>query len=164
MDKKIQEIRTALAEATPGPWKVYRDKSLGETLIGTSYEHPQLKAPNSIVGHVFSVKGEYVYIRDYDADLIANAPTYISYLLQQIDQVGEIRESLDVLKQQMIEIRNYTAKLKKQIEIKDKALEFYADEKNYMANVLASWGPTIPVDEDNGRRARVALKGEDTSE
>lgn len=80
---KQEEIKQALAAATRGPWAVYRDKSLGETLIGTAYDHPQLKAPDSIVGHVFSNKGEYVYIRDADADLIAKAPEYIAYLLEE---------------------------------------------------------------------------------
>ncbi|MEI2284994.1 hypothetical protein [Paenibacillus polysaccharolyticus] len=82
---KQEEIKQALAAATPGPWKVYRSK-LGkheETLIGTEYDHPQLKAPDSIVGHAFGVGVEYTYIREADADLIAKAPEYIAYLLEE---------------------------------------------------------------------------------
>ncbi|WP_025720257.1 hypothetical protein [Paenibacillus sp. 1-18] len=89
-------------------------------------------------------------------------------------KIQKIRKTHEATKRSLAEGRNiaFTAEaiiepieyLLQQIDIKDKALEFYADEKNYMANVLASWGPTIPVDEDNGRRARVALKGEDTNE
>lgn len=91
---KLTEIKEALSNATSGPWKVFRDKSLGETLIGTAYDHPQLKGPNSIVGHVFSKQGEYVYIRDYDADLIAHAPEYIGYLLSLLEEKDKALEKL----------------------------------------------------------------------
>ncbi|MEJ3717076.1 hypothetical protein WGM54_03550 [Paenibacillus polymyxa] len=150
MDKKIQEIRTALAEATPGPWAIGAPSPSGAINIG---------AKGLLVAQC---------AKKEQAHLIANAPTYISYLLQQIDQVDEIRESLDVLKQQMIEIRNYTAKLKKQIEIKDKALKWYATIENYeIGNFTVDQNGELDewesrVQQDAGEKARTALKGEDT--
>ena len=87
MTDKLKEIRDSLESITPGPWKVFRDKSLGETRIGTAYGHPQTKSPNSIVGHVIGQQGDYVYIRDYDADFIANSPEFIGYLLEEIESL-----------------------------------------------------------------------------
>ncbi|WP_090887655.1 hypothetical protein [Paenibacillus polymyxa] len=117
MDKKIQEIRTALAEATPGPWGIGAPSPSGAINIG---------AKGLLVAQC---------AKKEQAHLIANAPTYISHLLQQID-------------------------------IKDKALEFYEDEMNYTEAI------TVPGEEesfllileDKGRVARAALKGEDTNE
>lgn len=54
--------------------------------------------------------------------------------------------------------------LLQQMEIKDKALEWYADwDSNYDPETLDHLG-YIPIDKDGGRRARAALKGEDTNE
>jgi hypothetical protein len=85
----IERAEELLSKATPGPWKVFRDKSKGETLIGTAWDHPQLKGPDSVVGHVYSVHGERVYIQDYDADLIAESPTLIRGLLDLVKQQQE---------------------------------------------------------------------------
>ncbi|MMZ58246.1 hypothetical protein D1872_202160 [compost metagenome] len=48
--------------------------------------------------------------------------------------------------------------LLQQIEIKDKALEFYADGDNYNKT------PYSTFLKEGGERARAALKGEDTNE
>ncbi|AHC22685.1 hypothetical protein [Paenibacillus polymyxa] len=63
-------------------------------------------------------------------------------------------------------ILDLIVKLKEQIEIKDKALEFYAAEKTYLLQVSISMGSAHarhePIKYDKGERARAALKGEDT--
>ncbi|WP_315793213.1 hypothetical protein [Paenibacillus sp. BIC5C1] len=86
---KQEEIKQALAAATPGPWAIYKTTvgKCEETLIGTAYDHPQLKAPDNIVGHACGLGGEFVYIRDNDANLIAKAPEYIAYLLETLEEV-----------------------------------------------------------------------------
>ncbi|WDM22629.1 hypothetical protein [Paenibacillus polymyxa] len=136
MDKKIQEIRTALAAATPGPWV---HSALVSGYIVTDYE-----PYNSVASVVeFNEDGSVHMIFQkaaHNSFLIAKAPEYISYLLQQI-------------------------------EIKDKALEFYADKKNYEqekvnfdAEGIDVYWEAPEVQNDAGERARAALKGEDTSE
>ncbi|WP_339194325.1 hypothetical protein MKY95_21175 [Paenibacillus sp. FSL P4-0176] len=119
---KQEEIKQALVAATPGPWKVYRSK-LGkheETLIGTEYDHPQLKAPDSIVGHAFGVGVEYTYIREADADLIAKAPEYIDWLLKQEQS---LQEDIMVLKD-MVHTRNVeNERLRKEIIVKENSKE-----------------------------------------
>jgi hypothetical protein len=67
--------------ATRGPWKVF--KGVVETLIGTAYDHPQMKGPDSIVGRAISARGDYVYIRENDATLLAEARTALPYWLQE---------------------------------------------------------------------------------
>ncbi|MEK5085897.1 hypothetical protein MKY98_02960 [Paenibacillus sp. FSL M8-0228] len=65
----------------------------------------------------------------------------------------------------------YIGYLLQQIEIKDKALEFYADKKNYEQEKVSFDAEGIDVyweapeiQNDGGERARAALKGEDTDE
>jgi uncharacterized membrane protein len=86
---KQEEIKQALAAATPGPWAIYKTAvgKCEETLIGTEYDHPQLKAPDNIVGHACGLGGEFVYIREDDANLIAKAPEYIAYLVETLEEV-----------------------------------------------------------------------------
>jgi len=126
---KIDEIKEALAAATPGPWEV-AITNVGrheERLIATEYDHPQLHGPNGIVNHGYGLDGEFVYIKPEDAQLIAKAPEYITYLLQEIER-------------------------------KDEALRFYADEDNYKVAITETdWGPIVAVDKDGGQRAREAL-------
>jgi hypothetical protein len=79
---KIQEIRTALAAATPGPWEVVDTGSIN---IAKNYR----KNGDKHIAHWIAemdVQDESEEHQAYsDADLIANAPSYISYLLQQIE-------------------------------------------------------------------------------
>ncbi len=109
------------------------------------------------------------FLLKYPTSSSRKAHEYIGYLLQQIDQVGEIRESLDVLKQQMIEQRNYTAKLKKQIEIKDKALkeaETFVEELILAADTVPASHLDLEEIAKDGtdviNSIEAALKGEDT--
>jgi uncharacterized membrane protein len=74
-----QVIAEALAKATPGPWKAYRSEN--ETQIGTAWRHSQLEGYSPIVGHAYGREGEFVFIREEDAHLIANAPEWLHYLL-----------------------------------------------------------------------------------
>ncbi|MFJ2042212.1 ead/Ea22-like family protein [Paenibacillus taichungensis] len=94
---KQEEIKQALAAATPGPWAIYKTTvgKCEETLIGTAYDHPQLKAPDNIVGHACGLGGEFVYIRDNDANLIAKAPGYIAYLLAENERLEKRNQELD---------------------------------------------------------------------
>ncbi|KAE8559124.1 hypothetical protein [Paenibacillus polymyxa] len=69
MDKKIQEIREALEAATPGRWFVMHGSDV-------AVEEP----PGS--GEIDIVLWAN---RHKDAEFLAKAPEYISYLLQQIE-------------------------------------------------------------------------------
>lgn len=84
MDKKIQEIRTALAEATPGPW-VYQQGGYARNAIVY-----QEKSDDLICIIEERLPG--------NGDFIANAPEYISYLLQQVDIKDKTLKALVALK------------------------------------------------------------------
>ncbi|ODB56948.1 hypothetical protein A7311_01075 [Paenibacillus polymyxa] len=120
---KIQEIREALAAATPGPW-IYNTDSV-------------LKSVDEPICVMFNQQEYDFENAENNAYLIANAPDYISYLLQQI-------------------------------EIKDKALKWYAAIENYeIGNFTVDQNGELDewesrVQQDAGEKARTALKGEDT--
>ncbi|WP_068505905.1 hypothetical protein [Paenibacillus kribbensis] len=92
-----------------------------------------------------------------------------------MDKIQKIRKAHEATKRSLAEGRNiaFTAKaviepieyLLQQIEIKDKALEFYAAENNHQWSVEeGTIGEVIEseVMMDYGELARAALKGEDT--
>ncbi|WP_029516275.1 hypothetical protein [Paenibacillus polymyxa] len=70
MDKKIQEIREALAAATPGDWQ---EEGAEIWKRGKDYQ-----CDNRHV-HICDV------VNDDNRRFIANAPSYVDYLLQQIE-------------------------------------------------------------------------------
>ncbi|MBY0205285.1 hypothetical protein [Paenibacillus cucumis (ex Kampfer et al. 2016)] len=139
---KQEEIKQALAAATPGPWKVYRSK-LGkheETLIGTEYDHPQLKAPDSIVGHAFGVGVEYTYIREADADLIAKAPEYIAYLLTMLEDLSAIHA---FTRQERIEADETVDRLRKELEEYRTLIEQQSAEMNRLQQLVNKQGKEL---------------------
>ncbi len=118
---KIDEIKEALAAATPGPW-----------------EWREGKVQQLEQGRFFGSDGtEICWFGNYtpyyptsgdepekeDINLIAKAPEYITYLLQEIER-------------------------------KDEALRFYADEETYEKK----WEDSDPeIEGDRGEIAREAL-------
>lgn len=118
---KIDEIKAALAAATPGPWS-YDDFSDKEFII---YDHTYF---NRHITEIVSDGVESKEREEANAHLIANAPEYITYLLAEVDR-------------------------------KNEALRFYADEDNYDAGVAYPDGSRddAPIAIDLGKRAREAL-------
>lgn len=102
MSETIDQVKKALAEATNGPWKVYEkiyeeDKPyLAERLIGTAYDHPQLKGPDSIVSNSWCIYEPHnrVVIDKENAHLIANAPEWLFSLITTIESQNEEIEQL----------------------------------------------------------------------
>lgn len=92
--------------ATSGPWKVFRNGI--ETLICTEYDHIQLQGPDSIVGHAYGIKGEYVYIREADAKLLAESITALPYWLKKYADKEDVSFSLEEILQQ---VKNLNTKL-----------------------------------------------------
>ncbi|WP_226000928.1 ead/Ea22-like family protein [Paenibacillus sp. BJ-4] len=122
MDKKIQEIREALEAATPGDWQ---EEGMEIWKRGKEYQCGDRHV------HICDV------VNDDNRKFIANAPSYVDYLLQQI-------------------------------EIKNKALKWYAAIENYkIGNFTVDQNGELDewesrVQQDAGEKARTALKGEDT--
>jgi transcription termination factor NusB len=76
---KIDEIKEALAAATPGPWS-YDDFSDKEFII---YDHTYF---NRHIAEIVSDGVESKEREEANAHLIAKAPEYITYLLQEIER------------------------------------------------------------------------------
>jgi hypothetical protein len=122
---KIDEIKEALAAATPGPWEY-------EIYQGMADVYP-VKGKHVPVCQMWAKSEEPMENSENNADLIAKAPEYITYLLQEIER-------------------------------KDAALRFYADEVNYEEGQsfqdpeCGDWFEDPPkVISDDGQRAREAL-------
>lgn len=92
---RLLEIEKRTEAATMGPWKVFtntyeEDKPfLAERLIGTVWEHPQLKGNVPIVTMSTGI-GEprhRVSIDKEDAEFIANARRDIPYLIEEVKRL-----------------------------------------------------------------------------
>lgn len=114
--------------ATRGPWKVF--KGVSETLIGTAYDHPQMKGPDSIVGHAISAHGDYVYIRENDAELLAEARTALPYWLQEAKERGEREQRL---KEEM------------ESEVEQALIHGNADVERVLTRILSTLYPDTPA-------------------
>ena len=165
IDPKIQEITNALTASTPAPWlwdvKQPEMNKQGGYDVG-DLSHPTSKiSAVSILTQLPNEHGVEVIsaFRLEDANLIANAPEYIAYLLSEYKR---LQEEVEQWKRASETHKNiHLARLSDQREMK-KALEWYADKDNYDPAHLDTLG-RIPIDEDEGARARAALshlKGE----
>ncbi|OXL83161.1 hypothetical protein BCV73_08775 [Paenibacillus sp. SSG-1] len=76
---KLTEIRKALEASTPGPWEVWEDD--GEVKV-------QAKPDGPNICHV----GKYGWGVMPQANLIAHAPEYITYLLQLVETQAQALE------------------------------------------------------------------------
>jgi hypothetical protein len=105
------------------------------------------------------------YLREPKSSFNANAPEYILYLLQLVD---ELNGALDEPKKNLLfqmhneRIKKYEVirernELLRKIERKDEALRFYADKENYRGFYTAGGYWKAPANDDDGNRAREAL-------
>ncbi|MNL05790.1 hypothetical protein D3C87_1264030 [compost metagenome] len=107
---KLQEIREALEAATPGPWEwsvkewtlnKHDGLDIGnlEHKIGAKSAELVLCIENNRYGHPVITTGEKA-----NANLIANAPEYLSYLLQLVEtQAKVINEAVQIWETQDME-------------------------------------------------------------
>ena len=89
--EELAAIRERADKATPGPWKVYT-KSKGrlvERLIGTSWEHPQIRGPRPIVTLQIGKEDVTVYISEDDSTFIAHAREDVPRLLDALEAAYE---------------------------------------------------------------------------
>jgi len=94
-EQKIAEIRKALDAATPGPWK---------WIDPGGYDRKKLVGEHEIMN--FGASMSYLEFAgqepdDADAHLIANAPEWLRFLLDELDRKDEenrkLREELDAV-------------------------------------------------------------------
>lgn len=128
---KIDEIKEEMIHVTEGPWVC---DGLGVILRESDGE---------MIADVFDKE---------DAEFLAKAPEYITYLLQEIERLqGEVQFWKEAAENQQQNNFRFMA----EIERKDEALKWYGDFGNWYVKD-GSW----PALEDKGNRARLAYKGE----
>jgi len=162
MSDKIQEIKEVLLKATPGPWEAYVHNS------GAKVSAKGASADNWIC-QLWYKSEEPMENYEGNAHFIAKAPEYITYLLQEIERKEQESKRWEkafcnadkqYLKQEKLaaQFRKENERLRMEIERKDEALRFYADEENYKVAITETdWGPIVAIDKDGGQRAREAL-------
>jgi len=85
-EKKIAEIKEALERATPGPWEwVYPSRYHRKALVSKLNEHTHCEIMN------FGASTPYCEVAgkepdDADARLIANAPEWLRFLLDELER------------------------------------------------------------------------------
>lgn len=88
---RIIEIKERLAAATPWPWTVFNDHPL--------HSAPVVCADGSFKGGIFvcacNTSADNSGIKD--ANLIANAPSDIAYLLERIEELEKYIEKLEMV-------------------------------------------------------------------
>lgn len=126
---KLQEIREALEAATPGPWKVFVSS------VGRHEE--RLIATAYDHPQLHGSNGIVNHAYGLDGEFVYIAPN-------DAELIAHTPEYLSYLLQL--------------VETQREALEFYAEEGNYLEHIIG-WGPNIPVVQDGGNRAREALEG-----
>ncbi|MGZ0043426.1 hypothetical protein [Paenibacillus ottowii] len=100
---------------------------------------------------------------------LAEIPDNVDFLIDFWTEGEVAGEPLpNPVKNDILSYLKWVKTLKTVIEIKDKALGFYADRENWRSTRPfrdnMSLGSISEVAFDNGNRARAALKGEDTNE
>jgi hypothetical protein len=87
MSINLDAIKDRLAAATPGPWFGHADDLIGGWCVRT-VDTPPSEGPGEVAS----------FIREEDADLIANAPTDLAALIAEVDwlrpQVSFLRASV----------------------------------------------------------------------
>lgn len=114
---KQEEIKQALAAATPGPWEVV---NLGSINIAKGYRHDEGKHVAQWIAEMDVQEESEVEQAEADAELIANAPEYIDWLLK-LEQ--SLQEDIMVLKD-MVHTRNLeNERLRKETIVKENSKE-----------------------------------------
>lgn len=124
---KIDEIKAALAAATPGPWISHEDSVCSDK---GAWVCQMFEGDETIGDEVEPFENDY-----NNAEFIARAPEYITYLLQLVD---ELNGALDEPKKNLLfqmhneRIKKYEVirernELLRKIERKDEALRTMAE-------------------------------------
>jgi len=146
MNDKITEIKKVMSEATPGPWYVKDDKRSGINI----------ETENCHIAHLDAVG------RLSNAQFIVNAPEYITYLLQQLEEQTKRAETAIKANTLLVmgnsDLISRTHELHALVDTQSEALKWYANENNYIVD-KGEWGDYYPqqVLKDKGAFAREAL-------
>ena len=151
----IEAIKEALEKTTPGPWSEgvkqvsepqenYREIRAGKGFFGDKKKHQG-----------FGITG---LISPADAHLIANTPTYIRYLLDELEKAQKEITRLNGKVDYKSTIVGYSVELIEDLEKENaamkEALEWYGDMEHY---TVLPGAQLTGTEKDMGYRARKVL-------
>lgn len=90
---KIDEIKQALAAATPGPWEVV---NLGDLHIAKGYRKEGSQHVAQWIAEMYFETDQEEDQAFDDAKLIANAPEYIAYLLKEREKWKKLADAMNL--------------------------------------------------------------------
>jgi len=143
-EKKIAEIREALEKATPGPWAVFVGEGWTEEYPRNTYVQAVWNEPDHRgsfgyrVARMAGVHGKTMA----DAHLIANAPEWLRFLLDELERLEQERNMYKASSEVFYE------RLKKEAEKREKMVECLRFYERMARGREAN---------DGGRRARTLL-------
>lgn len=146
MSKSTEElIREALEKATPGPWSKEGCElwHRGESYGGNS--------PHTYIG-------DLKMMHEVNTHLIANAPTWLKYLLEENERLKIALHTRNSYEKTVTEMQEDIEQLNVENAAIREALEWYADESNYETHIVdEQWEPVCPIAKDEGQLARDTL-------
>lgn len=127
----LEPIKARLARATPGPWETMP----GESGRGAQFKYIGQSDCDFPVCEMFVIREKW----GEDLCLIANAPTDLAALVEEVER---LREQVEHNKATMLPILEEVARLKRQREVDqaqikayEKALGWYAEPANWIEQV-----------------------------
>lgn len=142
----IEQIKQALAAATPGPWKDAPDKvevpneHYREIRAGKGYHTSPFTKDTG-----FSITG---YITPENARIMSHSPEWLRYLIGEVERLNQVYEIANIDRK----------RLNEEIEELRKALEWYADPDSWRVVHIKGDHYASPAHDDTGDRAREYLE------
>lgn len=97
----------------------------------------------------------YVFSSCPRHDMISMSKAQTYWLIERVEELEGRNTFLEKAHLTNVKISEYGKEDKQRYK---QALEFYADAETYKVNVTDQWEPRMPIGDDNGDKAREALK------
>ena len=89
---RLAQIKSRLAAATPGPWRAVRNNAMGETWFNIGADGDE-----NILSMVDDLNDECLTQKISDAELIANCPADLAWLIERCEKLQAVALSLSEL-------------------------------------------------------------------
>ncbi|MGM0882547.1 MAG: hypothetical protein ACQEXQ_16090 [Bacillota bacterium] len=142
----IEQIKDALSKVHKDGWSNFNDVSCEDYAFVAEYDALR-ETQGGLIATCETVE---------DATFIANTPTYIRYLLDELEKAKIALYTHESYDRTVSEMHIENEQLRTEHTAMKEALEFYAAESTYDIDHLSKHGFMI-IDRDDGEKARNAL-------
>lgn len=87
---RLAQIKSRLAAATPGPWRAVRNNAMGETWFNIGADGDE-----NILSMVDDLNDECLTQKISDAELIANCPADLAWLIERCEKLEDAVNGAD---------------------------------------------------------------------